>query len=181
MEITIKGRHWKPTASFRAFAVARLQKLDRFYPSLIRAELTVTKEGYRHEAEIRLHGNGVDLLTKATDPDPMTAVDQVLAKQEKALARHKDRLKDRKKRAPAPLRAEPASDAARLLPRVTGTRSAVSVVRSKARRVMMSADQAARALLKSRKPLIVFEERGGNGLCVAYRLADGEVGLLELE
>jgi len=180
MEITIKGRHWKPTASFRAFAVARLQKLDRFYPSLIRAELTVTKEGYRHEAEVRLHGNGVDLLTKATDPDPMTAVDQVLAKQEKALARHKDRLKDRKKRAPAPLRAEPGSDAARLLPRVT-TRPAVSVVRSKARRVMMSADQAARALLKSRKPLIVFEERGGNGLCVAYRLADGEVGLLELE
>jgi putative sigma-54 modulation protein len=179
MEITIKGRHWKPTASFRAFAVARLQKLDRFYPSLIRAELTVTKEGYRHEAEVRLHGNAVDLLTKATDADPMTAVDLVLAKQEKALARHKDRLKDRKKRVPM-LRAEPASEAARLLPRVT-VKPAVSLVRTKARRVTMSADQAARALLKSRKPLLVFEERGGNGLCVAYRLADGEVGLLELE
>lgn len=179
MEITIKGRHWKPTASFRAFALARLQKLDRFYPSLIRAELTVTKEGYRHRAEIRLHGNGVDLLTKATYADPMTAVDVVLAKQEKALARHKDRLKDRKKRGPS-LRPELASEEARLLPRLTAS-PAVSVVRSKARRVTMSADQAARALLKSRKPLLVFEERGGNGLCVAYRLADGEVGLLELE
>ena len=179
MEITIKGRHWKPTASFRAFAVARLQKLDRFYPSLIRAELTVTKEGYRHRAEARLHGNGVDLLSKATDADPMTAVDAVLAKQEKALARHKDRLKDRKKRG-ATLRAEPASEEARRLSRLTAS-PAVSVVRSKARRVTMSADQAARALLKSRKPLLVFEERGGTGLCVAYRLADGEVGLLELE
>lgn len=179
MEITIKGRHWKPTASFRTFAVGRLQKLNRFHSSLIRAELTVTKEGYRHQAEIRLHGNGVDLLTKATDADPMTAVESVLAKQEKALARHKDRLKDRNKRAPM-LRAEPASDAARLLPRVT-PKPAFSVVRTKARRVTMSADQAARALLKSRKPLLVFQERGGNGLCVAYRLADGEVGLLELE
>ena len=179
MEITIKGRHWKPTASFRAFAVARLEKLNRFYPSLIRAELTVTKEGYRHQAEVRLHGNGVDLLTKATDTDPMTAVDQVLAKQEKALARHKDRLKDRKKRGPT-LRAEPASEEARRLPRLTPA-SAFSFVRTKARRVTMSAEQAARALMKSRKPLLVFEERGGNGLCVAYRLADGEVGLLELE
>lgn len=179
MEITIKGRHWKPTASFRAFAVARLQKLDRFYPSLIRAELTVTKVRYRHEAEIRLHGNGVDLLTRATDPDPMTAVDVVLSKQEKALARHKDRLKDRKKRGPT-LRAEPASEEARRLPRLTPA-SAFTFVRSKARRVTMSAEQAARALMKSRKPLLVFEERGGNGLCVAYRLADGEVGLLELE
>jgi ribosomal subunit interface protein len=179
MEITIKGRHWKPTASFRAFAAGRLEKLNRFYPSLIRAELTVTKEGYRHQAEIRLHGNGVDLLTKSTDADPMTAVESVLAKQEKALARHKDRLKDRKKRGPT-LQAEPGSDAARLLPRVT-PKPAVSLVRAKARRVTMSADQAARALLKSRKPLLVFEERGGSGLCVAYRLADGEVGLLELE
>ncbi len=179
MEITIKGRHWKPTASFRAFAVARLQKLDRYYPSLIRVELTVTKVRYQHEAEVRLHGNGVDLLTRATDPDPMTAVDVVLAKQEKALARHKDRLKDRKKRGPS-LRPEPASEEARSLPRLKPA-GMVSVVRSKARRVKMSADQAARALLKSRKPLLVFEERGGNGLCVAYRLADGEVGLLELE
>ena len=179
MEITIKGRHWKPTASFRTFAVGRLQKLNRFYPSLIRAELTVTKEGYRHQAEIRLHGNGVDLLTKSMDADPMVAVDLVLAKQEKALARHKDRLKDRKKRHPA-LHAEPASEEARSLPR-TNSKPAVSVVRTKARRVTMSVDQATRALLKSRKPLLVFEERGGNGLCVAYRMGDGEVGLLELE
>lgn len=180
MEITIKGRHWKPTASFRAFAVDRLQKLNRFYPSLLHAELTLTKESYRHTAEVRLHGNGVDLLTKAMDADPMVAVDLVVAKQEKALARYKDRLKDKKKRAPASLRAEPASEEAMSLPR-TNSKPAVSVVRTKARRVTMSVDQATRALLKSRKPLLVFEERGGNGLCVAYRMGDGEVGLLELE
>jgi ribosomal subunit interface protein len=179
MDITIKGRHWKPTTAFKTSAGERIQKLLRFYPSLIRAELTVTKEGYRHRAEIRLHGNSVDLLTKSVDADPMVAVDQVLAKQEKALARHKDRMKDRKKRG-STLRAEPPLDRMPRLPRLRPTPD-ISVVRAKARKPTLSAEQAARALLRSRKPLLVFEERGGNGLCVAYRMGDREVGLLELE
>ena len=145
MDITIKGRHWKPTPAFRESAETRIQKLARFYPSLIRAELVVTKEGFRHTAEIRLHGNAVDLLTRGVDQDPLVALDQVLAKQEKALSRHKDRLKDKKKRGPA-LRVEPADVEA---PRLPSTRPAgISVVRSKARAPILSAEQAARALLK---------------------------------
>jgi hypothetical protein len=35
--------------------------------------------------------------------------------------------------------------------------------------------------MKSRKPVLVFSERGEEGLRVAYRLEDGQVGLLELD
>lgn len=179
MDITIKGRHWKPTPAFRESAEARIQKLARFYPSLIRAELVVTKEGFRHTAEIRLHGNAVDLLTRGTDQDPLVALDTVLAKQEKALTRHKDRLKDKKKRTPA-LREDPAEVA---VPRLPSTRpSGISVVRLKTRAPLLSAEQAARALLKGNKPVLVFSERGSSsGLRVAYRIGDREVGLLELD
>ena len=48
MDITIKGRHWKPTPAFKESAETRITKLARFYPSLIHAELTITKEGFRH-------------------------------------------------------------------------------------------------------------------------------------
>jgi len=179
MEIVIKGRHWKPGSSFREAAGTRIQKLVRYYPSLIRAELTVTKEGYRHRAELHLHGNGVDLLTKGADADAMTALDQVLAKQEKALARHKDRLKDRKKRGVS-LRDEPASIEMPRLPSTTSRR--ISVVRTKSRAPLLSAEQAARALLKGSKPVLVFTERGSDsGIRVAYRIGAREVGLLELE
>lgn len=179
MDITIKGRHWKPTPAFRESAEARIQKLARFYPSLIRAELVVTKEGFRHKAEIRLHGNAVDLLTRGIDQDPLVALDQVLAKQEKALTRHKDRLKDRKKRA-VPAREEPAPEET---PRLPSTRPAgITVVRRKANTPLLSAEQAARALLKGKKPVLVFAERGTNsGLRVVYRIGDREVALLELE
>lgn len=179
MDITIKGRHWKPGAVFREAAETRIQKLMRFHPSLIRAELTVTREGYRHRAELHLRGNGVDLLTKAADADAMTAVDQVLAKQEKALARHKDRIKDRKKRGAS--RRESPADLE--LPRLPSTASRrIEVVRQKTRAPLLSVEQAARSLLKGTKPVLVFTERGANaGLRVVYRIGAREVALLELE
>jgi ribosomal subunit interface protein len=179
MDITIKGRHWKPTPAFRESAEKSITKLARFYPSLIHAELTITKEGFRHTAEMHLHGNSVDLITKGVDADPLVALDQVLAKQEKALVRHSDRLKDKKKRG-APRRADPAAVE---MPRLPSTRpGGIAVVRQKTRAPLLSAEQAARALLKGNKPVLVFSERGPNeGLRVAYRLGDREVALLELE
>ena len=181
MEITIKGRHWKPTPAFKESAADRITKLARFYPSLIHAELTITKEGFRHTAEMHLHGSTVDLITKGQDADPLVALDQVLAKQEKALVRHSDRLKDKKKRG-APRRGE-AVIATNEMPRLPSTKPAgISVVRQKTRAPLLSAEQAARALLKGNKPVLVFSERGSNeGLRVAYRLGDREVALLELE
>jgi ribosomal subunit interface protein len=180
MDITTKARHWKPGATFRTFAEERMRKLERFYPSLIHAEITVTKESFRYTAEINLHGSTIDLVTKAVDADPGVALDAAFAKLEKALARHADRLKDRKKRG-ATRPVEPATIEAPPLP---STRAAggISVVRAKARTPTLSAEQAARALLKSNKPVLVFSERGTEaGLRVAYRIGDREVGLLELD
>ncbi len=179
MNITIKGRHWKPTPAFREHAEARIEKLARYYPHLIRAELTMTKDGYRYTAEIHLHGNSVDLVTKGTDADPMVALDTVLGKQEKALIRKKERIKDSQKRG-STRRVEPAEVEA---PRLPSTRApGIALVRSRTRAPVLSAEQAARALLKGNKPVLVFSERGASsGLRVAYRLGDKEVALLELD
>jgi ribosomal subunit interface protein len=175
MEITIKGRHWKPTPGFREYAVERLERLTRFYPAIIRADLIVTQEGYRHQTELRLHGNALDLLTKATDSEAKASLDQVLTKVERALQKQKDKLKDRKKRG-ASIRMEPAVETP---PR---SKAAIEVIRHRPpKRPVLSAEEAARALMKSRKPVLVFAERGEEGLRVAYRLDDGQVGLLELD
>lgn len=178
MEITIKGRHWKPTASFRTYAVERIERLTKFYPKLIRAELVITQEGHRHQAELRLHGNSVDSLAKAVDVDARTSLDMVLEKQERSLRKTKDKMKDRKKRG-ATVRMEPAPVEAPALPRTT--RSAPPLVRQRPPRPVLSAEEAVKALLRSKKPVLVFAEAGEEGLRVAYRLDDGQVGLLELD
>ena len=178
MEITIKGRHWKPSPAFREYAADRIEKLARFSPRLIRAQLTVTREGYRHHAELLLHGNEMDLLTKAEAADPRAALDTVLAKQERALLRRKGRMKDRKKHAPT-IRLQPPAEETRPLPRTTAEE--INVVRLRPERPVLSVDEAARTLISSKKPVLVFEERDGEGLRVAYRLGNGRVGLLELD
>lgn len=178
MEITIKGRHWKLTPAFKDYANERIERLNRYHARLIRADLVVTRDGYRHEAELRLHGNAVDLLSKAVDPDPRSALDAVLEKQERALLRRKGKLNDRKKRGPAaPVDVEAPA------PKLPSTREAgaVSVIRERPSRPVMSADEAARALLKGRRPILVFSERGSEAVRVAYRLGKGQVGVLELD
>ncbi len=177
MRIMIKGRHWKPDSDFREYAERKIERLERFYPGLLNAELTLTREGYRHLAELRLSGNGLQLMGSAEDPDPQAALDSVLEKQETALRRRKERLKDRKKRGrtaePEPVEA-PVSLLRQVKPRF-------QIVRTRPRRPTLTAEQAARALLKGRKPLLVFTESGSERVRVVYRLEKGQVGLLELE
>jgi putative sigma-54 modulation protein len=178
MEITIKGRHWKPTSTFRSYAIDRIEKLTRYFPRLIRAQLVVTQEGYRHHAELQLTGNDLDLLAKAENADPRAALDTVLDKQERMLARRKGRMKDRKKHSRPTLRLEvPPPET--LVPRAAA--DAINVVRLRPDRPVLSVEEAARTLISSKKPVLVFSERGGEGLRVAYRLGSGRVGLLELD
>jgi ribosome hibernation promoting factor len=178
MQITIKGRHWKVTPDYREYAERRIEKLQRYFSHLISAQLTVTEEGYRHQAELRIFGNGVDVTSRAQDPDAKVALDAVLLKQERALKRRKEQIKDHKKRNGRTLRKE---DVPVLLPeRPARRRDGVEVVRSRPKPRTLSVEQAVRALLKSRAPVLVFSEPEG-GVRVAYRLEDGQVGLLELD
>lgn len=178
MHITIKGRHWKVTPDYREYAERRIEKLQRYFGHLISAQLTVTEEGYRHLAELRILGNGVDLRGRAQDPDPRVALDSVLEKQEHALKRRKERLEDKKKGGKT-LRRE-LSPALVTAP-VRKERGEVEVVRTRAQQRTLTVDQAVRALLRSRHPILAFSEADGGGLRVAYRLEDGQVGLLELD
>ena len=177
MQITIKGRHWKVTPDYRAYAERRIEKLQRYFSHLISAQLTVTEEGYRHLAELRIFGNGVDLTGRAQNPDPRAALDAVLEKQEQALKRRKERLKDRKKRGESLRQGIPE-----LPPQAARRdRGGVEIVRSRPKPRTLTVDQAVRMLLKSRLTVLAFSEPDGGGMRIAYRLEDGQVGLLELD
>jgi putative sigma-54 modulation protein len=176
MQITIKGRHWKVTPDYREYAERRIEKLQRYFSHLISAQLTVTEEGYRHTAELRIFGNGVDLTGRAQDPDPRVALDAVLEKQERALKRRKERLKDSRKRGKSLRKA-----AIPVLPPEEVARKRDGVVRVKPKQRTLTVEQAVRMLLKTRQPVLAFSEPDGGGMRIAYRLEDGQVGLLELD
>jgi hypothetical protein len=60
-------------------------------------------------------------------------------------------------------------------------RDGIEIVRTKPKPRTLTVDQAVRMLRKSRLPVLVFSEPEDGGLRVAYRLEDGQVGLLELD
>jgi putative sigma-54 modulation protein len=178
MQITIKGRHWKVTPDFREYAERRIEKLQRYFSHLISAQLTVTEEGYRHLAELRIFGNGFDLTGKSQNPDPKAALDAVLEKQERALKRRKERMKGYKKGGRTvrkdEIPAEPQEQPSRKRP-------GVEIVRIRPKPRTLTVEEAARLLLRGRLPVLAFSEADGGGMRIAYRLEDGQVGVLELD
>ena len=178
MQITIKGRHWKVTPDYREYAERRIEKLQRYFSHLISAQLTVTEEGYRHLAELRIFGNGFDLTGKAQNPDPKAALDAVLEKQERALKRRKERMKGYKKGGRT-LRKDGIPTAAPAAP--APKRPGVEIVRVRPKPRTLTAEQAARLLLRGRLPVLAFSEENGGGMRIAYRTEDGQVGVLELD
>jgi hypothetical protein len=103
----------------------------------------------------------------------------VLEKQERALTRRKEQIKDHKKKNGRTLRRE---DVPILVPSAKAAKQdGIEVVRSRPKQRTLTVDQAVRALLKSKAPVLVFSEPEGGGVRVAYRLEDGQVGLLELD
>jgi ribosome hibernation promoting factor len=178
MQITIKGRHWKVTPDFREYAERRIEKLQRYFSHLISAQLTVTEEGYRHLAELRIVGNGFDLTGKAQNPDAKAALDAVLEKQERALKRQKERMKGHKKGGRTvrkeEIPAQPQEAPSRKRP-------SVEIVRIRPKPRTLTVEEAARLLLRGRLPVLAFSEADGGGMRIAYRLEDGQVGVLELD
>ena len=178
MQITIKGRHWKVTPDFREYAERRIEKLQRYFSHLISAQLTVAEEGYRHLAELRIFGNGFDLTGKAQNPDPRAALEAVLEKQERALKRRKEKMKGLKKGGRT-LRKDviPVEAPAAPAPKRPG----VEIVRVRPKPRTLTVEEAARLLLRGRLPVLAFSEENGGGMRIAYRLEDGQVGVLELD
>jgi len=178
MQITIKGRHWKVTPDYREYAERRIEKLQRYFSHLISAQLTVTEEGYRHLAELRIFGNGFDLTGKAQNPDPKAALDAVLEKQERALKRRKERMKGHKKGGRT-LRKDGIPTAP---PEGTDRkRPGVEVIRIRPKPRTLTVDEAVRLVIRGRLPVLAFSDADGGGMRIAYRTEDGQVGVLELD
>ncbi len=109
MQISTTARHCEIDAELRALAVERLERCARFAADLHEARLTVTAEKFRHTAEIHLHLNHHEILSKEEAPEMRVAIDRAIDSLEEQLRRLKGRRVDRN-RAPRAAELAPADE-----------------------------------------------------------------------
>jgi putative sigma-54 modulation protein len=170
----ITGRHVEVTPPLRRLVEQALAKLERILNDrAISATVTLTKEKYRHMAEIILHARGDHTLTGAgqgnTWPLAVRQAQQKVEQQAKKLkskwtdGRHRSARAERGAGAPPP--AQPAS----------------RIVRGRYPIKPMSVDDAALRLDGGAEAFVVFRDADNDRLNILYRRKDGHFGLMTVD
>ena len=107
MQVIVKGHHAHVSGALKARATQKVEKVTRLFPRLLKAEVEFTENNgqraavVKHRVEVTLTAKAHVLRASASGPDPLTAVDRVVAKLETQVRRLKGKV-TRKGRASGP-------------------------------------------------------------------------------
>ena len=193
MKIQMTGRHLTVPAPVKRRLAERLERLTRWVPELSEAQVKLSAEKYRHQAEILIHVRHTDHVSRAEAGDLESAIDAACERLEAQVRRLKEK-KSKKlaaHRAPdGPLRRSAAraaleTEAAKAPARGNGRAPRVTVGRLRVIRDRqagakpMSVAQAAVALEESNGEFVVFVDSASGLPCVLYKRDDGQLALVE--
>jgi putative sigma-54 modulation protein len=176
MRLDITGRHVDITASLRQLIARRMVKLERLLnDSAISAQVILTKEKYRHRAEIIIHVRGDHMLRGQGEGTVWTvSVREAAAKIEQQAQKLKGKWSARKRRGGADRTVAaapgPSPEQSRTPRIVRATRYAVKP---------MSVEDAALRLEATAETFVVFRDADTDAVSILYRRTDGNYGLIE--
>lgn len=182
MNLDITGRHVEITPALRQLIERRLAKIERLLnDSLVSGKAILTREKYRHRAEIILHARGDHTLRGLGEGNAWPiSLRQAVEKLEQQASRVKGKWTERKRsdprrRVPAVARAG-AGRAAAAAPDTAGPR----VVRATRYAIKpMSVEDAALRLDGGEEAFIVFRNADTDAIGILFRRKDGNLGLIE--
>ena len=176
MRLDITGRHVEVTAPLRQLIDKRLARLGRLLnDSVISAQVILTREKYRHRAEVVIHARGDHMLRGLGEGNAWPiSLRQASEKIEQQAHKLKTKWTKRKKqaagrRALVPTAAEPSVPGSRV---VRATRYAVKP---------MSIEDAALQVGGGSDAFIVFRNADSDAISILFRRKDGNLGLIEPE
>ena len=105
MNLTISGHHLDVTPALRNYVTSKLDKINRHFDQVVDVKVILSIEKpkekeRRQRAECNIHVKGNDLFAESSHHDLYAAVDELVDKLDRQVARHKTRLQDHHHEAP---------------------------------------------------------------------------------
>jgi putative sigma-54 modulation protein len=181
MELMIKGKNVEITDRLRDYVEKKIGKLDRYLPSITEAWVELSTEGARaaqdrQVCQVTVRSNGTILRAEERSDDIFTAIDTVLDKMYRQIARYKGKRKNRWRGAgmtpeplPLELEEEPEEEASNIVR-----------VKNFAMTPMLP-DEAVEQMELLGHDFFVFYNADEGQVNVIYRRKDGDYGLLQPE
>jgi len=91
MEFVLKNTHTKGN-EIKEFLEDKTGKLKKYFHGSFHARWNISWDADEHEAHLHITANHFDEVSKARNPNIMSAIEEAVEKLEKQLAKHKDIL-----------------------------------------------------------------------------------------
>ena len=180
MRITITGKNIEVSDYLNDLVIKKVSKLDKYFPEDTEAHVTLAVERNRHIVEVTIPYTGGIIRGEETSGDMYASIDNVLAKLEKQIMRHRTKLEKSLRagafKAPEPVFADSFSadeDEMEEAPRV------VKVKRFDIK--PMTVEEAMLQLELLGHSFYMFTNGDSGQINVIYKRKDGNFGLIEPE
>ena len=105
MNLTISGHHLEVTPALRSYVTTKLDRIMRHFDQVVDVKVLLSVEKLkekerRQRAECNIHVKGSDMFAESAHEDLYAAVDELVDKLDRQVARHKDRLQNHHHEAP---------------------------------------------------------------------------------
>jgi putative sigma-54 modulation protein len=181
MQVTIRGRNIEVTSRLQEYVEKKIGKLDRYLPTIDEAHMELAVEKTRSAqdrqvAQLTVRSRGAILRAEERDHDLYTAIDAVLDKMYRRIARYKGKHQDRSRPGAEEIGGEALPVEAK--PEETAGR----IVRTKQfRMVSINPQEAVEQMELLGHDFYVFFNAEAGVINVLYRRKDGNYGLIQPE
>jgi putative sigma-54 modulation protein len=104
MKLTISGHHIDVTDALKSYVTGKLDKITSHFDDVVDTKVTLSVEKHKEKdgkrAECTLHIKGADLFAESSNADLYAAIDDMAAKLERQVMRHKEKIQSHAKEAP---------------------------------------------------------------------------------
>ncbi len=97
MEINITGRHFDVSDSLKTYITDQLNAIISGYRKLNNVHMVLEQQKGRAKAEIIVHGKNINYEADAETFDMYKSIDEAIAKIDKQLAKHFEKVQDHDK------------------------------------------------------------------------------------
>ena len=92
MQITITARHFELTTSVKEYAEKEIRGLKKYFEQIMIADMILRVEKNRNVVELNIKVKKLNLISKASQKDMYTAIDNAVKKVEKQIKRYIGKL-----------------------------------------------------------------------------------------
>ena len=92
MQINLSGHHIEITDPLRDFVKNKFAKLERHFEQINNVQVILTVEKLNQIAEAKLNVNGGEIFANSQHEDMYAAIDALIAKLDRQIIKHKEKL-----------------------------------------------------------------------------------------